>query len=179
MTIVSPGSARHKRERGSRDRQNLRSIPGPRESAPSAASATDRDNGWPARGPAGSTPSSPVDTTSSRLLTVHLAIVHRSLACPSRLNPEPNRADRAVRAGAANDADRRADHGARRSAAVLVAIGYRLFRSEEAAPRGRCHRDACRRAPAIIATGVAGDRLVVTLDIGGVTRNPHVRCRVR
>jgi len=52
--------------------------------------------------------------------------------------------------------------------AVLVAIGYRLFRSEgsvnppdiaEALPKGA----------RIVSTGTAGDRLVVTLDIGGVT----------
>jgi hypothetical protein len=53
-------------------------------------------------------------------------------------------------------------------AAVLIAIGYRLFRSEGSAvtidtlsilPKGA----------RIVSTGVAGDRLVVTLDIGGAT----------
>jgi hypothetical protein len=52
--------------------------------------------------------------------------------------------------------------------AVLVAIGYRLFRSEGSAavtditvllPKG-AH---------ILATSVAGDRLVLTVDVGGMT----------
>jgi hypothetical protein len=53
-------------------------------------------------------------------------------------------------------------------AAVLVAIGYRLFRSEGSAVAA----DATATLPKgarIVATGIAGDRLVVTLDIGGVT----------
>src|ERR1700682_2101753 len=53
-------------------------------------------------------------------------------------------------------------------AAGLLALGYSLFRTEGCAlatdstatlPKGAC----------IVATGVAGDRLVVTLDIGGAT----------
>jgi hypothetical protein len=53
-------------------------------------------------------------------------------------------------------------------AAVLFAIGYRLFRSEGSAVA----TDATAALPKgarIVSTGVAGDRLVVTLDIGGVT----------
>jgi hypothetical protein len=53
-------------------------------------------------------------------------------------------------------------------AAVLVAIGYRLFRSEGSAVA----TDATAALPKgarIVATGIAGDRLVVTLDVGGVT----------
>ena len=53
-------------------------------------------------------------------------------------------------------------------AAVLVAIGYRLFRSEGSIVA----TDTIATLPKgarIVATGVAGDRLVVTLDIGGVT----------
>ena len=51
-------------------------------------------------------------------------------------------------------------------AAVLIAIGYRLFRTSESAvaidttavlPKGA----------RILSTAVAGDRLVVTIDIGG------------
>jgi len=52
-------------------------------------------------------------------------------------------------------------------AAVLVAIGYRLFRSEGSA----AVTDVTATLPKgarIVATGVAGDRLVVTLDLGGV-----------
>src|SRR5260221_1985742 len=53
-------------------------------------------------------------------------------------------------------------------AAVLIAIGYRLFRTEGSAVA----TDTTSMLPKgarIVATGVAGDRLVVTLDIGGAT----------
>jgi hypothetical protein len=53
-------------------------------------------------------------------------------------------------------------------AAVLIAIGYRLFRSEGSTVAS----DTTAMMPKgarIVATGVAGDRLVVTLDVGGVT----------
>ena len=53
-------------------------------------------------------------------------------------------------------------------AAVLIAIGYRLFRSEGRA----ASTDVTAVLPKgarIVATGVAGDRLLVTLDIGGAT----------
>ena len=53
-------------------------------------------------------------------------------------------------------------------AAVLIAIGYRLFRSEGSAVA----TDATATLPKgarIVATGTAGDRLVVTLDVGGMT----------
>ena len=53
-------------------------------------------------------------------------------------------------------------------AAVLIAIGYRLFRTEGSAVA----TDTTAMMPKgarIVATGVAGDRLVVTLDVGGVT----------
>jgi hypothetical protein len=53
-------------------------------------------------------------------------------------------------------------------AAVLIAIGYRLFRTEGSAVT----TDTTSMLPKgarIVATGTAGDRLVVTLDIGGVT----------
>jgi hypothetical protein len=52
--------------------------------------------------------------------------------------------------------------------AVLIAIGYRLFRTEGSAVA----IDATAALPKgarIISTGVARDRLMVTLDIGGVT----------
>ena len=51
-------------------------------------------------------------------------------------------------------------------AAVLIAIGYRVFRSGESAPA----TDTTAMLPKgarILSTAVAGDRLVVTLDIGG------------
>jgi hypothetical protein len=53
-------------------------------------------------------------------------------------------------------------------AAVLIAIGYRLFRTEGSA----AVTDITSMLPKgarVVATGVAGDRLVVTLDIGGAT----------
>jgi hypothetical protein len=52
--------------------------------------------------------------------------------------------------------------------AVLVAIGYRLFRSEGSIVT----TDTISMLPKgarIVSTGVAGDRLLVTLDIGGTT----------
>jgi hypothetical protein len=53
-------------------------------------------------------------------------------------------------------------------AAVLIAIGYRLFRSEGSAVATDTTATLPKGAR-IVATGVAGDRLMVTLDIGGVT----------
>jgi hypothetical protein len=53
-------------------------------------------------------------------------------------------------------------------AAVLIAIGYRLFRTEGSVVTA----DAMATLPKgarIVATGIAGDRLVVTLEAGGVT----------
>jgi hypothetical protein len=53
-------------------------------------------------------------------------------------------------------------------AAVLVAIGYRLFRFEGSVVAADVTATLPKGAR-IVATGIAGDRLVVTLDIGGVT----------
>ncbi len=53
-------------------------------------------------------------------------------------------------------------------AAVLIAIGYRLFRAEGSVVA----TDTAATLPKgarIVATGVAGDRLVVTLEVGGAT----------
>ena len=53
-------------------------------------------------------------------------------------------------------------------AAVLIAIGYRLFRAEGSA----AITDATATLPKgarIVGTGVAADRLLVTIDIGGAT----------
>ena len=54
--------------------------------------------------------------------------------------------------------------------AVLIAIGYRLFRSEGSVTTAATEITATlpKRAR-IVATAVAGDRLVVTLDVGGTT----------
>jgi len=53
-------------------------------------------------------------------------------------------------------------------AAVLIAIGYRLFRSEGSSVATDTTATLPKGAR-IVSTGVAGDRLVVTLDIGGIT----------
>jgi len=53
-------------------------------------------------------------------------------------------------------------------AAVLVAIGYRLFRSQGSTVTTDVMASLPRGAR-IVATGVAGDRLVLTLEIAGAT----------
>jgi len=54
--------------------------------------------------------------------------------------------------------------------AVLIAIGYRLFRTEGSVTTAASEITATLpKGARIVATAVAGDRLVVTLDIGGVT----------
>jgi hypothetical protein len=54
--------------------------------------------------------------------------------------------------------------------AVLIAIGYRLFRSEGSVATAATDITATLpRGARIVATAVAGDRLVVTLDVGGTT----------
>jgi hypothetical protein len=52
-------------------------------------------------------------------------------------------------------------------AAVLIAIGYRLFRTEGSAVATDI--SMLPKGARVVSTGVAGDRLVVTLDIGGAT----------
>ncbi len=54
-------------------------------------------------------------------------------------------------------------------AAVLVAVGYRLFRSEGSAPALTDVTATLPKGARIVSTAVAGDRLVVTLEIGGAT----------
>ena len=54
------------------------------------------------------------------------------------------------------------------TAAVLIAIGYRLFRTEGSSVAADVTATLPKGAR-IVATGVAGDRLVVTLDSGGTT----------
>jgi len=54
--------------------------------------------------------------------------------------------------------------------AVLIAIGYRLFRSEGSVTAAATEITATLpKGTRIVATAVAGDRLVVTLDVGGTT----------
>jgi hypothetical protein len=54
-------------------------------------------------------------------------------------------------------------------AAVLVAIGYRLFHEEGSTLAPAEMTEMLPKGARITATSTAGDRLVVTLDIGGVT----------
>jgi hypothetical protein len=53
-------------------------------------------------------------------------------------------------------------------AAVLIAIGYRLFRSEGSVATAEITAVLPKGAK-IVSTGVTGDRVVVTLDVGGST----------
>ena len=54
--------------------------------------------------------------------------------------------------------------------AVLIAVGYRLFKSEGRAPEPAGDVTATLpKGAKIVSSGVAGDRLVITLDVGGVT----------
>ena len=52
--------------------------------------------------------------------------------------------------------------------AVLIAIGYRLFH-EEGSAAAIDFTAVLPKGAKIMATAVAGDRLVVTLDVGGMT----------
>ena len=52
--------------------------------------------------------------------------------------------------------------------AVLIAVGYRLYRSEGSVTAATEVTAALPKGARIVATGTAGERLVVTLDIGGV-----------
>ena len=55
-------------------------------------------------------------------------------------------------------------------AAVLFAVGYRLFKSEGSVTTAAADITATLpKGALIVSTAVAGDRLVVTLDIGGAT----------
>src|SRR6202000_964435 len=54
-------------------------------------------------------------------------------------------------------------------AAVLIAIGYRLFRSEGSTVAATEIVATLPKGARIVGTGVAGDRLLLTLDIGGTT----------
>ena len=53
--------------------------------------------------------------------------------------------------------------------AVLVAIGYRLFTSEGSCAAANDVTAQLPHGARITTTAVAGDRLVVTLDVGGQT----------
>ena len=53
-------------------------------------------------------------------------------------------------------------------AAVLIAIGYRLFRAEGSVNPAEITAVLPKGAK-VVSTGVAGDRVVVTLEIAGAT----------
>ena len=55
-------------------------------------------------------------------------------------------------------------------AVVLIAVGYRLYRGEGSPTVGATDITATLpKGARIVSTAVAGERLVLTLDIGGVT----------
>ena len=55
-------------------------------------------------------------------------------------------------------------------AVVLIAVGYRLYRSEGSPAAARTDIiETLPKGARIVSTAVAGERLVLTLDIGGVT----------
>ena len=54
-------------------------------------------------------------------------------------------------------------------AIVLIAIGYRLYRSEGSPTAATDITATLPKGARIVSTGIAGDRLVVALDVGGVT----------
>ena len=55
-------------------------------------------------------------------------------------------------------------------AVVLIAVGYRLYRGEGSPTAAMTDVTATLpKGARIVSTAVAGERLVVTLDIGGVT----------
>lgn len=54
-------------------------------------------------------------------------------------------------------------------AVLMVAIGYRLFRGEGSGAAGPDITAVLPKGARIVATATAGDRLAVTLDVGGTT----------
>ena len=54
-------------------------------------------------------------------------------------------------------------------AVLLVAIGYRLFRGDGSAASGPDVTAVLPKGARVVSTAAAGDRLAVTLDVGGTT----------
>jgi len=54
-------------------------------------------------------------------------------------------------------------------AVVLIAVGDRLYRGEGSPTASADITAALPKGARIVSTGIAGDRLVLTLDIAGVT----------
>ncbi|MFZ5733100.1 MAG: hypothetical protein ACOY4O_10210 [Pseudomonadota bacterium] len=51
--------------------------------------------------------------------------------------------------------------------AVFVAIGYRIYRGEGSTPASPDVTTTLPKGARIVSTGIAGERIVVTLDVGG------------
>lgn len=51
--------------------------------------------------------------------------------------------------------------------AVFVAIGYRIYKGEGSTPASPDITATLPKGAKIISTGIAGERIVVTLDVGG------------
>src|SRR5947208_13790946 len=64
-------------------------------------------------------------------------------------------------------------------AVVLIAIGYRLYRSEGSPVAPADITATLPKGAHIVATGIAGDRLVVTLDTAGVTGRRNIDAKTR
>jgi hypothetical protein len=54
-------------------------------------------------------------------------------------------------------------------AVVIAVIGYRVFRSQGSAPPPSDVVAMVPKGARVVATAVAGDRIIVTLDVGGAT----------
>jgi len=51
--------------------------------------------------------------------------------------------------------------------AVFVAIGYRIYKGEGSTPASSDVTATLPKGAKIVSTGIAGERIVVTVDIGG------------
>ena len=71
------------------------------------------------------------------------------------------------REGALADADLRRDHHGRRSPPCSASSAIAFSRAREARRAGRGHRDLLPKGARIVATAVAEDRIVVTVEVGG------------
>src|SRR5260221_10250041 len=61
---------------------------------------------------------------------------------------------------------------------VLIAVGYRLYRGEGSTTAASTHITATLpKGARIVSTRLAGDRLVVRLDISGITQIPTLQAK--
>lgn len=54
--------------------------------------------------------------------------------------------------------------------AVFVAIGYRIYKGEGSVPASSDVTVALPKGAKIVSTGIAGERIVVTVEVGGATQ---------